>query len=203
LRPILNSSPIQHILFPPHHQDPPDAVPKCKGFALVTLTEPTVVSRLLSFFPYESDSAHAPADSSIGESEAHKTGFRALTKERWDKLQAEYVEYREILLLRIAADTTTTTTSNPAPNKIKSTHSGPERTLAPAPAVQPPQPQSYPAGCVLFARHVPPDTNKTALRTRFSALLADATALDYVDYTKGLDSVRVLPFLCLIVVLLT
>jgi hypothetical protein len=137
-----------------------------------------------------------PADSSIGESEAHKAGFRALTKERWDKLQAEYAEYRESLLLRIAADTTTTIISNPAHNKIKSTHTGPERTLAPAPAVQPP---SYPAGCVLFARHVPPDTNKTALRTRFSDLLADPSVLDYVDYTKGLDSVSVPLFLCLII----
>jgi hypothetical protein len=126
-----------------------------------------------------------PTDSSSPEeSEARKAGFRALSKERWDKLQAEYAEYRESLLRRIAAEPT---------NKIESTHDS-ERSLAPAPVAQQlqPQPQSqYPAGCVLFARRVPPDTNKTALRTRFSALLADPGALDYVDYTKGLDSVRV------------
>jgi hypothetical protein len=203
LRPILNSSPIQHIVFPPHHQDPPDAVPKCKGFALVTLTEPTVVSHLLTLFPYETDDAHDDDEnsvSSIEESEARKAGFRALSKERWDKLQAEYAEYRESLLSRIAVDAT----AGPVPNKINSTH-GSESTLGSAPAAQPapapPKPQSYPAGCVLFARHVPPDTNKTALRTRFSALLADAAALDYVDYTKGLDSVRPSPlsvYCCLV-----
>jgi hypothetical protein len=45
---------------------------------------------------------------------------------------------------------------------------------------------------VLFA---PLDANKAELRARFSALLADTDALDYIDYTKGLDSrVRVSPF---------
>jgi hypothetical protein len=125
--------------------------------------------------------------SSVEESEARKAGFRALSKERWDTLQAEYEEYRENLLRRNAA----------APNNTNIARGGPtdepERTPAPAPAAKPapqPQPQSYPSGCVLFARHVPLDTNKTALRARFSALLANADALDYVDYTKGLDSVR-------------
>ena len=192
MRPILNSSPIQHILFPPHHQDPPDAIPKCKGFALVTLTEPTLVSHLVTLFPY--DTAHVPTDSTSPEeeTEARKAGFRALSKDRWDKLQAEYAEYRDSLLRRIAAAEATPTT-----DKIKSSQYGSERTPGPGPGPtsaaqsQPQPPQSYPAGCVLFARHVPADTNKTALRTRFSALLADAAALDYVDYTKGLDSVRV------------
>jgi hypothetical protein len=60
-------------------------------------------------------------------------------------------------------------------------------------------PKSYLPNCVLFARHVAPDTNKTALCARFSALLAGAGALDYVDYTKGFDNVRP-PSLSLIVV---
>ena len=117
------------------------------------------------------------------ESEARKAGFRALSRERWDKLQAEYAEYRETLLRRIAA------AEVPTPNKIKCTQHGSAPTGQPLQPVPEPQSQSFPAGCVLFARHVPPDTNKTALRTRFSALLADAAALDYIDYTKGLDSV--------------
>jgi len=53
------------------------------------------------------------------------------------------------------------------------------------PAVNPP---SYPHGCVPFALYVFPYTNKTALRTLFSALLANPSALDYIDSTKGLDS---------------
>lgn len=189
MRVLLNSSGVvQHIVFPPHYQDPPDAVPRCKGFALVTLNEPDVVSDILSRFPYDGDNTRPPTDddedSSAEESEARKAGFRTLPKERWDTLQAEYAEYRESLLRRIAAAASST---EPAPNRIESAHDlsdEPER----APAARPPQTQSYPPGCVLFARHVPPDTNKTALRARFSALLADADALDYVDYSKGLDS---------------
>jgi hypothetical protein len=50
------------------------------------------------------------------------------------------------------------------------------------------------SGCVVFIRHALPDTNKTALRAPFSALLADddndnVAALNYVDYTRGLDTV--------------
>ncbi|KAN0137387.1 hypothetical protein V8E53_004832 [Lactarius tabidus] len=42
-------------------------------------------------------------------------------------------------------------------------------------AEYPPKLQSY-----LFARHVPPDMNKTALRTRFSALLADVPIMSII-----------------------
>ncbi|KAI9447509.1 hypothetical protein H4582DRAFT_2092898 [Lactarius indigo] len=193
LHALLNSSgAVQHIIFPPHYQDPPDAVPKCKGFALVTLNEPDVVSHLLSRFPYDRNNTRPPtdsdfdsgSDSSTEESEVRKAGFRTLSKERWDTLQAEYAEYRESLLRRIAV---TASSTEPAPNKTKSAH-GPLDEPERAPVVKLPQTQSYPPGCVLFARHVPSDTNKTALRARFSALLADADALDYVDYSKGLDS---------------
>lgn len=82
LCPILNSSATQKILFPPHHQDPPDAVPKCKGFALVALTAPTIASRLLSLFSYDSGNAHHPTGSSLEESGARKAGFCALSKDR-------------------------------------------------------------------------------------------------------------------------
>ncbi|KAH9170376.1 hypothetical protein EDB89DRAFT_2072053 [Lactarius sanguifluus] len=161
-----------------------------KAFALVTLNEPDVVfGPPLPASPTTATTRDRPPtttdeDLSVEESEARKAGFRTLSKERWDTLQAEYVEYRESLLRRIAAAASST---EPAPNKIKSTHDPPEEPER-APAANMPQTQSYPSGCVLFARHVPPDTNKTALRTRFSALLADTDALDYVDYSKGLDS---------------
>ncbi|KAI9447505.1 hypothetical protein H4582DRAFT_2092896 [Lactarius indigo] len=167
---------------------PPDAVPKWKGFALITLNEPDIVSHFLSRFPYDRNNTRPPTDSdsdlSIEESEARKGGFRTLSKERWDTLQAEYAEYRESLLRRIAV---TASSTEPARNKTKSAHDtpdGPER----VPIAKLPQTQSYPPGCVLFARHVPSDTNKTALRARFSALLGDADTLDYVDNSKGLDS---------------
>lgn len=99
MRTLLNASnPVQHILFPPHHQDPLDVVPKCKGFALATLNEPAIVSYLLSLFSYDRFNAPAPTDgdedgiSSVEKLEARKAGFRALSKERRDTLQAEYAQ---------------------------------------------------------------------------------------------------------------
>ena len=107
-----------------------------------------------------------------------KPSFRARSR---DKLQGEYVGYREAHLRGIAAAEAST------PDKFKC-----------APVAQAPEPEPEPQSrreCVLFARHVPPDMYKTALRTRFSASLADPGSLDHVDYTQGLDSVRPLCFI--------
>jgi hypothetical protein len=200
---------VQRILFPPHHQDPPDALPKCKGFALVTVSEPSSTSHLLTHFPYHNRANNHSAndndddDASPEEREAYKAGFRTLTKERWEELQAEYVEYRDVLLGRIAAPSSSTPQSIAPP---ASTHTAPATKVTDAFREARLQHASvsslnFPPGCVIFARQVPQDTNKTALRALFSALLAgDSTAvLDYVDYTKGLDTVRLplRPFLAL------
>ena len=217
---------IQNIYFLPHYQDPPSAQPKCKGFALLTLSDPSVASHLLASFPYHhrtpanKDGATVPADhdnhddeASPEELEARKAGFRTLSKERWEALQSEYVEYRDALLHRIATSSSsstapaTTVPNPPSPSPDKNENNVPESAdVAPSRDHQAPPsttsqltPSRYPPGCVIFVRHVPTDTNKTALRARFSALLADdgndndnraTAALDYVDYTKGLDSVR-------------
>jgi hypothetical protein len=189
-------------LFLPHHQDPPDALPKCKGFALVTLSEPSATSHLLTRFPYHNRASNRSADdddddddSSPEEREARKAGFRTLSKKRWETLQAEYVEYRDALLGRIAASSSSSAScsiapsaSTPAAPADKVTDASCEARLQHASEV----PQKFPPGCVIFARRVPQDTNKTALRALFSALLADSStaALDYLDYTKGLDTVR-------------
>ncbi|KAI0298937.1 hypothetical protein BC826DRAFT_967269 [Russula brevipes] len=205
---------IQSIYFPPHHQDPPDVIPKCKGFALVTLSESSATSHLLTRFPYHKHANNRrdpPADddddASPEELEARKAGFRTLSKERWEALQSEYVEYRDALLRHVAASSSA---SAPTPARV-SAAPAPPVVIPPSPnpptsAVasvgrakyasmsQPPRaetpPSYYPPGCVIFVRHIPQDTNKTALRARFSAVFADddPAALDYVDYTKGLDS---------------
>ncbi len=190
---------VQSILFPPRHQDPPDAIPKCKGFALVTLSEPSDASHLLTRFPYHNRANDRSADDdglSPEEREARKGGFRTLSKERWEALQAEYVEYRDALLGRIAASSSSSascSTAQLAPTLAASadkfTDASGEARLRHASEA----PLNFPPGCVIFARHVPQDTNKTALRALFSALLAESStsALDYVDYTKGLDTVRI------------
>ena len=195
---------VQRILFPPHHQDPPDALPKCKGFALVTVSEPSATSHLLTRFPYYHRANNHSTDgnddndgASPEEQETHKAGFRTLTKERWEELQAEYVEYRDVLLGRITASSSSIPRSiaPPAPTSTapatKVTDASHEARLQHASLSS----LNFPPGCVIFARHVPQDTNKTALRALFSALLAgdSAAALDYVDYTKGLDTVRLSP----------
>jgi hypothetical protein len=197
---------VQNILFPPHRQDSPDALPKCKGFALVTLSEPSSVSHLLTHFPYHNRASNCSADDdgdddpSEEEREARKAGFRTLSKERWETMQAEYIEYRDALLSRIAASSSPSAScsvaqpaSTPAAPADKYTDTSCQAHLQHASGAS----QNFPPGCVIFVRHVPQDTNKTALRALFSALLVDSTttALDYVDYTKGLDTVR-LPFPC-------
>lgn len=56
----------------------------------------------------------------------------------------------------------------------------------------------YPLGCLLFVRNVHPETNKTTLKTLFSSGLTAGGAeggvlpegIDYVDFNKGMDSVR-------------
>ena len=55
----------------------------------------------------------------------------------------------------------------------------------------------YPYGCLLFAKNVHPETNKTTLRALFSQAFKAAScldntgdALDYVDFNKGMDTVR-------------
>lgn len=225
---------IQRIYFPPHYQDPPDAQPKCKGFALLTFSEPSVASHFLAYFPYHRtpenkgsviDSANPNNDHdepSPEELEARKAGFRTLSKERWEALQSEYVQYRDALLHRIAtapssapprasasAPATVPDLPSPSPDDDNVPESDPRpstTTSEPSPLLIP-RCYPYPPGCVIFVRHVPTDTNKTALRARFSALLAEdgsnnestaTAALDYVDYTKGLDSVRFLPPLLLL-----
>jgi xRRM domain len=192
---------VQSISFPPHHQDPPDAVPKCRGFALVTFSRLSDTSHLLSHFPYDNRENNRIVDGddddpSAEELEARKAGFRTLSKERWEALQAEYVEYRDALLSRIATSSSASCSTAPAasiPTALADnvTDASVKARLQHVSEA----PLNFPPGCVIFARHVPQDSNKTALRALFSASLADSstTALDYVDYTKGLDTVRDFP----------
>ena len=61
---------------------------------------------------------------------------------------------------------------------------------------------TYPPGCLVFLRNVHPETNKTTLRGLFLHARRpigievgkkdDDDGLDYLDYTKGMDSVCVL-----------
>ena len=50
----------------------------------------------------------------------------------------------------------------------------------------------YPAGCLVFVKNLSPDTNKAVLRSLLASAFSDDSSgyIDYVDYTRGLASVR-------------
>jgi hypothetical protein len=49
----------------------------------------------------------------------------------------------------------------------------------------------YPVGCLVFVKNLNQDTNKTVLRSLLASAFSTESpdCIDYVDYTKGLDSV--------------
>jgi xRRM domain len=49
----------------------------------------------------------------------------------------------------------------------------------------------YPVGCLIFVKNLKPDTNKTVLRSLLASPFPAESpgCIDYVDYTKGPDSV--------------
>ncbi|TFY52511.1 hypothetical protein EVG20_g10519 [Dentipellis fragilis] len=182
---------VQHIVFPPHYQDPPDAIPKCKGFALVTLSDPVVAARLAREWPWErSAGTRLPDDNMTTHAHAFRAGFRTLPKAQWDALQDEYIAYRDSLVAKMKAATAPAPQASSArPQRPSASDSQPQSvsqsdTAAPTTNISPDAP--YPPNRVLHARNIHPQTNKTTLRALFSAGLPDS-AIDYVDFTKGLD----------------
>ena len=49
----------------------------------------------------------------------------------------------------------------------------------------------YPFGRLVFVRNIHPDTNKTTLKSLFAQAFQDGSSLDYVDFSRGMDTVRV------------
>ncbi|KAI0313132.1 hypothetical protein OF83DRAFT_1175957 [Amylostereum chailletii] len=147
--------------------------------------------------------------------EARKFGLRMLAKRDWDALQDEYLAYRARLLAAAAREPPVAARA-PAPPPIPPVPSSSsskrphEASASPPPTYHatpriPAQPQThpeqqeqeprldphapYPPGCVVYVRNVVPETNKTTLKTLFAAAAsALQDAIDYVDYTKGLDT---------------
>lgn len=196
------SSRVQSITLPPHHLDRPGDAPKCKGFALVTLGDLEDAKRIVSEWPWHPRRTSASTDT--GESsttliEAVKFGFRALPKARWDELKEEYVAHRQRLLDEIAGARSTAHGYDYDTDAAMEAEEPGTATEAPSqpqvgPSLDPSAP--FPPRCLVFVRNVHPETNKTTLKSLFSAHAFGgmASALDYVDYNKGMTSVR-LPLL--------
>ncbi|KAJ3764313.1 hypothetical protein EV360DRAFT_65613 [Lentinula raphanica] len=151
-----------------------------------------------------------PSNAELAVSEARKHGFRALPKIRWDQLKEEYLAWQRQLREQVLAeqdrqkeelasqmkeelgdeelhlkeskvDSNSTSSSAALPSSQLSSSSS-----------------SYPQNCLVFVRNVHPGTNKTTLRSLFSKALASGGLqkssqpqdqnIDYVDYTKGMDT---------------
>lgn len=190
--------PIQNVTLPPHHLDKSEDRPKCKGFALVTLCNTELCQIFLESWPWTrpsqpSESASIDlAEDNLETNEAMKFGFRTLPKARWDKLNEEYLAYRQKLINELA-------NANDPPDFLHDSDvlgAAPEDILednVPTPPTNSTTMYSpYPFGCLVFVRNLHLETNKTTLRTLFTTAFesspVDPAGIDYIDFSKGMDS---------------
>ncbi|KAF7295696.1 RRM-3 domain-containing protein [Mycena indigotica] len=172
---------IQNIVSPGSHSD--DEPPKLKSFALVTFKTVKDAISLVESWPWTGlQSLHETE--AENKKEAFRFGFRACSKTIWEGLNAEYLRYQQ----QLAHPTRF------APKQHDIDRDEPRiPTSSPSLSITLP---SYPPNCLVFIRNLDHGTNKTALRVLFSTALGyDAgtvdEAIDYVDYTKGVDSCHV------------
>lgn len=134
-------------------------------------------------------------------SKANEFGFRCLAKKDWENMKREYLALQQKLVKKAISS------SSPPPiqtrigeGKLVEGPSSPRPqrtspdTAAAAPgtqAVDKDASRGYPLDCLVFVKNVHPDTNKTTLKALFlEAIGEESDTIDYVDYTKGLDTVR-------------
>lgn len=138
--------------------------------------------------------------------EAQKYGLRAISKARWDKLNEEYLIYKHHLVEEMARTQSEICHLGEGVAEPEFEDDEPEA-QAQAQAQMQTQTQRrmtatlpYPFDCLVFARNIHPETNKTTLKSLFGQALQDddngdqgrgqaPAGLDYVDFTKGMDSV--------------
>ncbi|KIO31067.1 hypothetical protein M407DRAFT_19942, partial [Tulasnella calospora MUT 4182] len=131
-----------------------------------------------------------------------RCGFRAITHQRWAELRDEYLAYRDVLIARLNARPEPEITARSSSRITPKTREGKaEKGAQPQLSnelasvatnhVGPTQ-SDYPQGCLVFVRNVHPGTNKTTLKKVLSLPFTkkhhDGSEIDYVDWTKGLDS---------------
>ncbi|KAG1782921.1 hypothetical protein EV702DRAFT_1040730 [Suillus placidus] len=188
--------PIQNVTLPPHHLDKTEDRPKCKGFALVTLCNAELCQIFLESWPWtlpfqlsESDDSGL-AEDNLETKEALKFGFRTLSKACWDKLNQEYLAYRQKLINELAdanepPDISPNSDARDVADDILEDTPAPPRNVTTTYS-------PYPFGCLVFARNLHLETNKTTLRalfaTAFESSPVDPAGIDYVDFNKGMDS---------------
>jgi hypothetical protein len=113
----------------------------------------------------------------------------AYHRERFASLKEEYLTFQNTLNLQMITKSSTTMHQQPTFE--------PSRTAPSRPQAAPPPPTlpfrshglAYPSGRLLFLRNVSTTTNKTAIRADMTAFLAERSSVDYVDWSKGHDTV--------------
>ncbi|KAK7676140.1 hypothetical protein QCA50_014923 [Cerrena zonata] len=190
---------VQHVSFPKHFQDKHTDIPKCKGFALVTLSSSEQAQSLLENWPWKRRIDAIHSDRSPLAHEAHKFGFRTLSRVRWAALNEAYLSHGQSLLGQIPesehhedssserlVDDSPCTIDINLPTDSESRPSVSGKTTSSS---------LYPYNCLVFVRNIHPETNKTTLRTLFSSAFASPQTvlpprdgLDYVDFNKGMDT---------------
>lgn len=197
---------VQHIRFPKHFQDQPDDVPRCKGFALITLSSLEQVNALTERWPWQRQVGPAPSDCSPLAHEAFKFGFRTLPQVRWATLNERYKSYQQLLLDQAATKESLQVPFIESPQQPKRNRTSLIEVNAPASGSKSRAETSsrtttdsfYPHDCLVFVRNVHPETNKTTLRSFFSLAFTGTTVvlppgdgLDYVDFNKHMNTVSI------------
>ncbi|KXN81845.1 hypothetical protein AN958_03614 [Leucoagaricus sp. SymC.cos] len=217
---------IQGISFPSHYNDKSDTRPSCKGFALVTFAHISDCEHLKDRWPWlrasrsGSETAQCKPD---GEKDAaatvteatrvaHQYGFRVIAKGRWLLLKTEYLTYRQKLVeeMNVYQDTRQAPPGAARGSNPSNPHNSSGPTILPSTHVLTPDDSAntipvgslslsspYPPNCLVFVKHVHPQTTKTSLRNLFSQAFRsphtppspeNPAGLDYVDFNKGMDT---------------
>lgn len=201
---------IQGITLPPHLNDRPGDYPTCKGFALVIFSRTDDVNFLLNAWPWRnSGKSHFDVLNTVECKEAVKFGLRALEKSAWEKLKEEYLAYHQRLVDEInsvqdidsSKDIVQVHPTVLSKRNHEQIEGVPQNLVKEAASTGPlaviDLTSPYPFNCLVFVKHIHPETNKTTLRSFFIApfknllskgeLVTDG--VDYVDFGKGMDSV--------------
>lgn len=162
----------------------------------MTLSSSNAVDSILKQWLWERHSSKG-----VDEGRRHKaaveSGLRTLSKRKWEKLKEEYLLYQQRLLSEAAKNPNRA--SAPQVSKRAGDDDDENRRIKTSQPlahftsdtqIAPPPQTTYPLNCLVFVKNIQPDTNKTTLKKLFSVAFEDSEGqIDYVDYTKGLDTV--------------
>ncbi|KAJ8087227.1 hypothetical protein AAF712_002759 [Marasmius tenuissimus] len=192
---------IQAVTLPPHHLAKDGDEPKCKGFAFVILTTTEDLEFLLEKWPWKRNT-HDTSAASSDIKEAHRFGFRCLTRGRWEALKEEYLEYRRKLVKELVSfeeEQQETSGGKHEPVRQRDEYHQYQATVTDEQAhplgSSLTSSSPFPPSCLVFVRNVHPETNKTTLKSLFARSFSTVpqpgtqlNGLDYVDYNKGMNT---------------